>query len=124
MSSEISPLGNNYKGKIQPFNSTKQDDFQIWELRWNAALQSRKLSEAMTEDGFEKNVNEKALGILISALGNNSLQALEQRKTANDSGGKLERRYAGKTVMNRLESLRTVFNMKCEGRTLLEDHLF
>lgn len=66
----------------------------------------------MKNDYDEKNDNESALGINISALGNNPLRAIQQCETANEAWKKLERWHAGKTVMNRLGCLSTLFIMK------------
>lgn len=88
---KTSPMGNKYEAMILPFNRTNQEYFEIRSLRENAAVQSRKLSEALTNDDIEKNVSERALSIIIPTLGNNPRPTMQHFKIAKKCLGEIEK---------------------------------
>lgn len=73
---------NKYGAKILRFNWGKDEDFRLWSLCLKAALQSRELASGLAKDSLEDNANERTMTIMISALGDNPLQAVQNCLTA------------------------------------------
>lgn len=116
-------IKSNYEANIAPFNRTTQDDFQIWALMVNAALQSRDLSQILSSDDVEKNVNKRTMVIMISALCNNPLRVIRKCRTEKEAWETLESRYSGKTIMNKLGSLTALYSIQYKRETSMIEHI-
>lgn len=93
-------------------------------LGWKTkGRRGRELSAALTNENQEKIVNERALSIIISALGDNPLRAIQHCESAKEAWDKLESRYAGRTIMNKLGSLNTLLSMNLGTDTEMGDHV-
>lgn len=112
-----------YDMKVPHFNGTREDDFQLWSLRIKAALRSRELASALIDEAVETKVNEKAMTIIITALGDNPLRAVQECLTAKAVWNKLQGRYAGQSMVNKLSVLNTLLNMILKKSSNMRDHI-
>lgn len=78
-----------FNDRLPKFNGTNQDHFQIWTIRIRAALKSRDLSAALTENDVEKINSETKLNIITIGFGNNPLRAVQSCKIAKTTGDEL-----------------------------------
>lgn len=88
-----------------------------------AALRCKDLITASTEDTVERKVSEKALSRTISALGYNLLRSVHECETAKKTWNKLQQRYAGKTLIYKLELLNNMLNTRFKQATNMGDHV-
>lgn len=98
------------EARLPTFQGNSGEEFSLWELRVKAALRAKNLIEALTKNTVEGKVSKKALFKIIFALGDNPLRSIQEYETANEAWNKLQQRYAGKTVINKLRLLNNMLN--------------
>lgn len=97
--------------------------FKLWELRVKAASSGKDLATALAEDLVDNRVGEKDLSMIISALGDNHARENQECPTAKEAWNKLQHRYAGKSMMNKLALLDNVLNNRFGQVFNMGDHI-
>lgn len=95
---------NNKERKLLDYHCTSEKDFHPWELRVKYALRGKDLINARENELVARKTYEKALFTIIIRLGDNPLQHLQDFDTAIVAWEKLQHRYAGQTMGNKLEN--------------------
>lgn len=72
---------NKCDSKVPRFNGTIEDDFYLWWLKVEAALERRKLATTLCDEEAEARVDKKAREIIIAALGNNPFREIQNYPT-------------------------------------------
>lgn len=96
--------------KLSMFNGSVEEDFQLWKLRVKVTLRGRDSIDELTNESFDKTITQKTLSIIISALGQNPLRAIQECETIYSVWQELHHRYAGKSVINKLNALNNLMN--------------
>lgn len=87
------------------------------------ALIGRELISAITNKNVEAYTNEKSLSVIVPALGDKPLRAVQDCETAREIWGRLQEQNAGKTLLNKLEILNNLLNMNYNAEQIMEDHV-
>lgn len=77
----------------------------------NAALRGKNIGHAFTDEEVSREYTDEALLIVVSALGNDPLIAVQSYTTAKETWGKVQERYVGKTFMCKLCVLSSLLNV-------------
>lgn len=101
--------------KLLTFHGNKEDDFQLWELRVKAVFRKKDIAEALVNKSMDKKIRERALRFFVSVHRYNPLGASQNCETAIGAWGKLQFRYAGKPMINRLTALKNRLSTKLKG---------
>lgn len=88
--------------KVPKFNLLKNDEFYLWCLRMKDASRGKKVPSAMLKDAVTADITDDALSLVIRALRDNPLRAVQRSTTTKDAWGKLRMMYARKIIFNRL----------------------
>lgn len=67
---------------------------------------------ALTNEDVEMETTDEALALIISALGHNPLRAAQNCTIAKEAWAKLQVRYAGNSLINKLGVLNSLLNLK------------
>lgn len=92
-------------------------------MRVNVALKSRELSSSLASGDLENNVSERALAIIVSALGINLLRAAGSYALAKAVRNELQKRYTEKAMVNKLITSKTLLNTKVSKDGSMGDHI-
>lgn len=68
-------------------------------------------------------MNDKALSIIVRALGDNPLRGVQACESAKDLWERLSERYAGKMVVNKLGLLKNLVNTRLKRGENIGDHI-
>lgn len=101
-----------YDVRLSRFKDTNQNGFHPRTLCVKASIKSRELVKAFTDANLEKTISEKALFNILSALGDDPLQAVWNCTRAMPASYKLHTRYAGFSMVDKLSILNTVLDTK------------
>ena len=125
------------KLSIPKFNDDAGDSFHLWQMRMRAVFEHKGVlalvtgqlvapsdSAAADEKAAFAKLKAKATALLILALGNRPLKAVQKHEgDPATMWTKLTSRYASKTTSTKLMLLNEVFNQKYLGGTSLADHI-
>lgn len=109
--------------KLPMFNGTVGEDSQHWELRFKTTLRGWDLIDALIEDAIDKTSTQKALSIMISALGDNPLKAIQECETTYSALQKLHHIYAGRSFINQLSALKHLLSYSYNADVDMADHI-
>lgn len=68
---------NKYVAKVLRFNDSPDENFHLWSVRVEAALESQALATALKNDAVDNTVDKKARAKTIAALENNPLREIQ-----------------------------------------------
>lgn len=101
-----------YKASVPKLHGNKDHDFHLGSIRVKEALRGKELIIAWAKKSVESNVNEQAIAFVIMRLGNNPLRSIQECETAMEVWEKLQVKYAGKTIINKISILNSLLNTK------------
>lgn len=81
------------------------------------------LAKALDENTAEKNIDKKAMAIVITGLGDSPLRATQECQSGKDAKHKLRIRYARKSTINEVSLLKNLLNSKLGRNTQISDHV-
>lgn len=121
--------------RVEKFNGERSQDFELWAIRLMATLEGKDYfgvvngldgipaDECSEEYAVYATKVRKARAIIVNALGDKPLRAVQLCETPAEMWRKLYERYAGKTVANQLSVLTTLMNLKLERHQDVGDHV-
>lgn len=112
-----------YSVQISRFNNGGDYDFHLCSLRMKAVPRGKKIVHAILDDGVSTDISEEALSLIISALANKPLRAVQSCSTAEDAWEKLQSGYAGKAFYNKVGVLNGILNLNFKRKLKTGDHL-
>lgn len=71
--------------KVPKSSQSRNDDFKLWCLRLEAVLREKTIAAAQTDEVMDTEVAHEALVLIISALGDNQLQAFRSCTTSKEA---------------------------------------
>lgn len=92
-------------------------------LMMKTALRAKKVASALLKEDVSTDITDETLSLVISALGDSSLRAVQLCKTARDAWEILHKMYAGNTFMSRIGVLSNILNIKPKKEVQLSDHI-
>lgn len=114
---------NKYETRLPMFNGFQEEYFQFWCIRVKSGLRSRELAEQLETDEVADCINERALSIIISELGDNPLQAIQSCITTKSVWEKLQLRYAGKSMVNKPGILKNLLDTTLKQIKEMRSHV-
>lgn len=109
--------------KLPVYHGTVEKEFHLWELHVNAALRGKDMVEPLKEGPVKKMTSEKALSVIILALGDGPLRSIGDCNMAKESSDKLQHRKACKTMLNKLIVLNSLLITMFTNDTTVRDHV-
>lgn len=97
---------------VSALNKTRYDEFHFRSLRLDAAWRKKRMVNALTSDSAREGVNGIALCLIISALVDSLLRAIQNCNASRKARAMLQLRYAGKSLDNRLAVLSSLLIIK------------
>lgn len=71
-----------YEPRVPKFYGNTEDDFHPWSVQARAALKEKELLAAVTDESVDLKMNERALALIIMALGDNLQRCIRECKAA------------------------------------------
>lgn len=109
--------------KVPVYYEKDEEDFQLWTVSVKTALRIRELIGAITRKGAKTKTNKKPLALIVPAVEENPVRAVEEFETAKEVWEKLQERYAGKSVIKKLGISNKLFNMTYDREARVGDHV-
>ena len=121
--------------RVEKFRGERGEDFELWAMRLMATLEGRDFAgvvngeelapEDVSSSEYAAYVTKvrKARAIIVNALGDKPLRAVQLCTLPKEMWAKLVERYAGKTVANQISVLTALMNLKAEKGTDMGDHV-
>lgn len=72
---------NRFVAKPSKLNGSQKDKFQLWYGRVNTVPQSRKIARELEDEAADSNIDERALPIIMSGLGDCPFRAIQSCTT-------------------------------------------
>lgn len=87
------------------------------------ALKGKKIRAVLTEEKITSDVTDETPSIILPALGDNPLRAVLHCTTAKEAWDKLQDRYVGKKLVNKLGVLPGLMSLKLRKNDQTGDHM-
>ena len=129
------------KLRVRQFDGKSDEDFQLWSLRVMSYLESKELARYVT-GSFEleepkgnasaavmKRFKEyetslkKARAVIVSALGDRPLRAIQSCRSLAEMWDKLKERYASTSNSTKISVLTTLMNKRCDVQCDIQNHV-
>lgn len=81
----MSVVEDEYSEKIACFYGGREDGFHVWCSGIKAALTGKKIVHAISYDSVRTDITDGDLSLIISALGDNLLKAVQSCSTVKDA---------------------------------------
>ncbi len=127
--------------RIAKFNGKPEEDFQLWAVREMAVVEGKELAGVVrgSESGPEDNESSegdpsagvsayvakcrKARAIVMTALGDKPLRAIQSAASPAKMWKKLHERYAASTTANKIAVLTNLMNKRYRSGKDMGEHL-
>ncbi len=127
--------------RIAKFYGKPEEDFQLWAIRVMAVLEGKELAGVVrgSEPGPEVNASSegdpsadvsayvakcrKARAIVVTALGDKPLRAIQSAASPAEMWKKLHERYAASTTANKIAVLTNLMNKRYHSGKDMGEHL-
>lgn len=101
---------NKQEERITRSNAGKEDSYHLGSVRVRSALRSTEAMPAIRTSTIDEVSNKRDLSMITAAPGNNRQRIVQDCETFKDRQEKLETRYAGKSMVKKLDTFGKLLN--------------
>lgn len=127
--------------RLPMFKGKAEEDFQLWSIRVMATLEGKDLADVVTgnevmpvpgegeDDPDEEDVTayvqkqKKARALIVNALGDSPLRAIQSCITPDEMWKKLIERYASSATSNKISVMTSLMNSRYDGKNEIAEHI-